>query len=103
MKIVIGQLIHGKFMLESNFSAFYGIMFQFTSVTSFPAYMGTGGMVGGGTTPLKTKILANHTPYDVGPRTQGGGKFLAAEGGRKFFPPPWGAIFSKITTPVKKY
>ena len=65
--------------------------------------MGTGGMVGGGTTPLKMKILANHPPYDVGPRAQGGGKFLAAEGGRKFFHPPWGAIFSKITTPVKKY
>ena len=65
--------------------------------------MGKGGMVGGGTTPLKTKILANHPPYDVGPRAQGGGKFLAAEGGRKFFHPPWEAIFSKITTPVKKY
>ena len=66
-------------------------------------YMGKGGMVGGGTTPLKTKILANHPPYDVGPRAQGGGKFLAAEGGRKFFHPPWGAIFSEITTPVKRY
>ena len=57
---------------------------------------GEEGMVGGGITPLKTKILANHPPYDVGPRAQGGGKFLAAEG-------PWGATFSKITTPVKKY
>ena len=50
--------------------------------------MGKGGMVGGGTTPLKMKILANHPPYDVGTRAQGGGKFLAAEGGRKFFHPP---------------
>ena len=60
-----------------------------------------GGWVG--TTPLKTKILANHPPYDVGLRAQGGGKFLAAEGGRNFFHPPWGAIFSEITTPLKKY
>ena len=62
-----------------------------------------GGWWGGGTTLLKMKILANHPPYDVGPRAQGGGKFLVAEGGRKFFHPPWEAIFSKITTPVKKY
>ena len=65
--------------------------------------MGTGGMVGGGPTPLTAKILANHPPYDVGPRALGGGEFLAAEGSRKFFHPPWGTIFSKITTPVKKY
>ena len=58
--------------------------------------MGTGGMVGGGTTTLKMKILANHPPHDVGPRAQqGGGKFLAAEGGRNLFHSPWGAIFPK--------
>ena len=48
-----------------------------------------GGWWGGGTTLLKMKILANHPPYDVGPKAQGGGKCLAAEGGRKFFHPPF--------------
>ena len=64
--------------------------------------MGKGGMVGGGTTPLKTKILANHPPYDVGPRAQGGGKFLAAEGGRKFFHHPLGSHFFQNHHPSKK-
>ena len=63
-------------------------------------YMGKGGMVGGGTTPLKMKILANHPPYDVGPKAQGGGKFLAAEGGQKsFHPPPPGEPFFPKSPP----
>ena len=64
---------------------------------------GQGGMVGGGPTPLTAKIWANHPPYDIRPRALGGWEILAAEGGRKFFHLPWGTIFSKITTPVKKY
>ena len=65
--------------------------------------MGKGGMVGGGPTPLTAKILANHPLTTSDPGPLGGGEFLATEGSRKFFHPPWETIFSKITTPVKKY
>ena len=65
--------------------------------------MGKGGMVGGGPTPLTAKILANHPPYDVGPRALGVGNFWPLKAAENFFTPPWETIFSKITTPVKKY
>ena len=47
--------------------------------------MGKGGMVGGGTTPLKTKILANNplTTLDPGPR--GVVKFWPPKAAENFF------------------
>ena len=66
------------------------------------SYMGKGGMVGGGPTPLTAKILANHPPYDVGLRALGCGEFLAAKGGRKFFHPPLGNHFFQNHHPSKK-
>ena len=67
--------------------------------------MGTGGMVGGAgwDHPPTDENFGEPPPLRRWTQGPGGGKFLAVEGGRKFFHPPWEAIFFEITTPVKKY
>ena len=54
-----------------------------------------GGWWGGGTTLLKMKILANHPPYDVGPRAQGVVNFWPSKAAENFFTPPGEPFFPK--------
>ena len=50
---------------------------------------------GGWDHPLKTKILANHPPYDVGPRAQGVVNFWPLKAAENFFTPPGEPFFPK--------